>query len=319
MATLASALAPSDPLHGAKTRSTTPRAAHERSPGVTGADIAAAARAALACADPRAKAAAAQAAFEKVGRLHAADTPHDRDWIRDAPPPPDTPARPQRPQLAPPRAMPKRRLANRAGRAALLHAVAHIELNAIDLACDIVARFIEDRALDGARAAFAADWLGVAADEARHFLMVVERLAAYEVAYGDLPAHEGLWSAARVTRHDLAARLAVAPLVFEARGLDVTPAMIRRLRAAGDGASAAVLAVIYEDEIGHVAVGARWFAHVCAARGSDPESVWAEAVRAYAPGAVKPPFNTDARAAAGLPQTWYAALAAEGAQRQEPE
>lgn len=272
-----------------------------------GTSVAAAARAVLMCGDPRAKAAAARAANEHVARL-AADAAEDV-WTGDEPPPPDTPARPERPRLAAPRAMPKRRLANRAGRIALLHAVAHIELNAIDLACDIVARFVGDPALAGHRTAFATDWLGVAADEARHFLMIVDRLAAYGATYGDLPAHDGLWAAARATRHDLAARLAVAPLVFEARGLDVTPAMISRLRAAGDAASAAALEVIYTEEVGHVAVGARWFRHVCRAHGADPESVWTEYVRAHAPGVVKPPFNVEARAAAGLPQAWYAGVA----------
>jgi len=131
------------------------------------------------------------------------------------------------------------------------------------------------------------------------------RLAELGAAYGDLPAHDGLWEAALATRHDLAARLAVVPLVLEARGLDVTPAMIGKLRAAGDDRSADILEIIYRDEIGHVRVGQRWFAFACAARGLEPARAWHDYVETYFKGELKPPFNTAARAAAGMPAAWY--------------
>lgn len=222
---------------------------------------------------------------------------------------PQRPARPARPELRLPRDMPRRRLGKGpAGRIALLHALAHIELNAIDLAWDIVARF----AAEALPRAFADDWVKVADEEAVHFGLLAERLAGLGAAYGDLPAHDGLWQAAQDTAGDLLARLAVVPLVLEARGLDVTPAMIERLEGAGDEASAAVLRVIYRDEIGHVAIGKRWFDHVAAGRGLDPEAAWQAAVRRYFKGALKPPFNAEARQAAGFPESFYAPLAASG-------
>lgn len=215
--------------------------------------------------------------------------------------PPARPARPARPQLAPPRDMPRRRAGGtRAGRIALLHALAHIELNAIDLAWDLIARF-------GAPMprAFHHDWIAVAAEEATHFALLAERLAVHAVCYGDLPAHDGLWEAAQATSGDLLARLALVPLVLEARGLDVTPAMIERLERAGDAASAAVLRTIYDDEIGHVASGMRWFRFEAARRGLDPRGAWRALVANHGVGAVKPPFNVAARAAAGLDPSFY--------------
>ena len=186
-------------------------------------------------------------------------------------------------------------------RIALLHALAHIELNAIDLAWDIAARF------PGQPRAFYDDWVAVGADEARHFLMLSDRLDACGAAYGDLPAHDGLWQAAMDTADDLLARLAVVPLVLEARGLDVTPAMIERLERAGDDASAAILAVIYREEVGHVATGMRWFMHVCGERGVEPETTWKAIVAQRFRGRIKPPFNIEARERAGLPASYYAA------------
>lgn len=143
-------------------------------------------------------------------------------------------------------------------------------------------------------------------DEARHFQMLAERLGELGAAYGDLPAHDGLWQAAQDTADDLLARLAVVPLVLEARGLDVTPAMIERLERAGDTASAAILEVIYREEVGHVATGMRWFRHACAERGLEPESTWKSLVGARFKGHLKPPFNEAARQAAGLPRSYYA-------------
>jgi len=217
------------------------------------------------------------------------------------PPPPDRPARPARPELRRPGDMPKRRaLTTDAGRTALLHALAHIELNAIDLAWDIAARF------PGQPRDFYDDWIAVAADEARHFLLLDDRLAEFGAAYGDLPAHDGLWQAARDTADDLVARLAIVPLVLEARGLDVTPAMIERLRRAGDSHSADALEVILREEVGHVAAGMRWFRFACDERGLDPEPTWKRLVAERFRGRIKPPFNDAARAAAGVPASFYA-------------
>jgi uncharacterized ferritin-like protein (DUF455 family) len=235
-----------------------------------------------------------------IGRWLAGDLP-----VGTAKPPP-RPARPGHPVLLPPRDMPKRRhFGSRAGHIALLHALAHIELNAIDLAWDIVARF----AGPGLPRQFADEWADVAAEEAEHFALLASRLEALGAAYGELPAHDGLWEAAAATAHDLLARLAVVPLVLEARGLDVTPAMIQRLERAGDAESAAVLDRIYRDEIGHVAVGARWFERLCCERGEGPAAVYGDRVRCYFRGALKPPFNRAARDAAGLPAGWYEPIA----------
>jgi uncharacterized ferritin-like protein (DUF455 family) len=261
-------------------------------------DLATAAVGVLATADAGAKVAASRAAaaawragaIVEVGRA----TPSDR------------PARPPRPELKLPRDLPRRSIgAAPRGRIALLHAIAHIELNAIDLAWDLIARFSGE---DLPRAFFD-DWVAVADDEARHFTLLAERLAGLGAAYGDLPAHDGLWQAASDTRHDLLARLAVVPLVLEARGLDVTPAMIAKLEAAGDDESAATLRVIYHDEIGHVAAGKRWFDWACARAGREPDETWRALVRRYFKGALKPPFNEAARRAAGLTPETYLPLA----------
>lgn len=216
--------------------------------------------------------------------------------------PPVRPARPQLPTLHPPREMRRRRnFGSLAGRLALLHALAHIELNAIDLAWDIIARFSSERL----PCAFFDDWAGVAAEEAEHFAVLEARLAALGGAYGALPAHDGLWEAAAATAHDLLARLAVVPLVLEARGLDVTPEMIRRLENVGDAESAAIVRRLYADEIGHVAVGARWFDCLCRERGCDPAATFRDQVRRHFTGTLKPPFNDVARRQAGLPAAYY--------------
>jgi uncharacterized ferritin-like protein (DUF455 family) len=220
--------------------------------------------------------------------------------------PPDRPARPPHPLLLSPREMPKRRAGGAlAGRIALLHAVAHIELNAIDLAWDLIARFTR---ADLPRA-FYDDWVRVAAEEAKHHALLAARLRALGAAYGELPAHDGLWEAARATAHDLLARLAVVPLVLEARGLDVTPAMIERLDHGGDAASAAVLRVIYADEIGHVAAGRRWFDWLCRRAGRAPLPTYQHLVRSHFKGTLKRPFNHTARAQADLPAEFYEPLA----------
>ncbi len=203
-------------------------------------------------------------------------------------------------------AMPRRRVNSApAGRIALLHALAHIELNAIDLAWDMVSRF----AAPWLPRAFIDDWVRVGDEEAAHFTMLAARLRDLGVAYGDLPAHDGLWESARATAHDLAARLAIVPLVLEARGLDVTPAMAAKLRAAGDFASADILDIVYREEIGHVAIGRRWFAFVCATRGTEPAAAWQSLVARHFKGRLKRPFNIAGRHAAGLPESWYEPIA----------
>jgi len=225
-----------------------------------------------------------------------------------AAPPPARPARPARPELKRPGELAKRKI-NRgtAGRGALLHALAHIELNAVDLAADIIARFTGENLPRG----FYDDWLTVADEEGKHYLLLAARLGELGLAYGDLPAHDGLWQAAEETAHDLLARLAVVPLVLEARGLDVTPVMIDKLRQVEDDESAAVLQVIYADEIGHVAIGKRWFDYVCARRGLAPLETWQALVRRHFKGRLKPPFNDAARRQAGLPADFYSGLAVE--------
>ncbi len=219
--------------------------------------------------------------------------------------PPDRPARPELPVLLAPREMPKRgKAGSAAGRIALLHALAHIEFNAIDLACDLIARF----ASPDLPRPFFDDWAIVAEEEALHFTLVSDRLESLGCRYGALPAHDGLWEAAGETSHDLLARLAIVPLVLEARGLDVTPMMIRNLQAAGDLESAAILQRIYRDEIGHVAAGERWFVWMCDRRKLNSTETYHRLVRRHFRGHLKPPFNREARRAAGLEPGFYEPL-----------
>ena len=254
-------------------------------------------RAALLTPDPHAKAMAARKAARewRLGRL---------EFAFDAPPP-ARPARPDRPALLLPRDMPKRgKAGSERGRIALLHALAHIEFVAIDLALDMAGRFAAAMGRE-----FVGDWLSVAADEAMHFALLERRLRVLGSKYGALPAHDGLWEAAEKTRHDVLARLAIVPMVLEARGLDVTPATVERLRFAGDEASARVLERIYRDEIRHVRFGTTWFARLCESRGIPPAATWKTLVETWFGGALKPPFNDSARHAAGLPREFYAGIA----------
>jgi len=224
---------------------------------------------------------------------------------------PKQPARPDLPILVAPAKVPRRRLGSPSGRGALLHAVAHIELNAIDLAADMVARFTHHDDISPAdRAEFVSDWSQVCDDEARHFLMINDRLEELDVAYGDHPAHNGLWEAAQSTCTNFPARVAIAPLVLEARGLDVTPGMIKRLNQAGDQESAAILQIIYEEEIAHVATGAKWFQYLARHHKKQPESWFHFLVRNHFKGRVKSPFNEKARTLAGLSRAFYEPLAA---------
>lgn len=257
--------------------------------------LAKACRSVLETANARDKAAMARKVAEawRLGRLTRDETAPEA-W-------PDRPQRPEKPELLEPREMPRRKISGTNGRKAQLHALAHIELNAIDLAFDLVGRFVDAPLPDG----FIDDWIKVGADEARHFLMLADRLADFGMAYGDLPAHDGLWQAAFDTRRDLLARLAVVPLVLEARGLDVTPTMMQKFESADDKQSALMLKVIYEDEKTHVGAGSKWFSVLCAHENVSPEDCFREKVATYFAGQLKPPFNVEARTEAGLPEHFY--------------
>ncbi len=215
--------------------------------------------------------------------------------------PPDRPARPEKPELLDPREMPKRRRGAEAGRIALLHAVAHIELNAIDLHWDMAARFAGERLPMG----FFDDWVQAADDEAKHFGLVADRLEALGASYGALPAHAGMWRAAEDTTGDLLARLAIVPMVLEARGIDVTPGMVAAFEAAKDEDSAAALRIIAAEEVAHVAYGAKWFNFLCGRADADPKPTFHALVRRWFPGGTKPPFDEARRAEAGMPPDFY--------------
>ena len=186
----------------------------------------------------------------------------------------------------------------------MLHALAHIEFNAIDLAVDMAGRFGAGQPRE-----FVSDWLSVAADEAMHFALLDRRLRQLGSFYGALPAHDGLWEAASETAHDLLARIAIVPLVLEARGLDVSPMTIARFERQGDPVSARIMQRIYTDEIRHVAVGTKWLKKLCDSQGKSSTSQWQHLVRTYFRGALKPPFNDSARESAGLTRDYYMALA----------
>lgn len=241
----------------------------------------------------------------RLTRQVAADWRDGRLTVVGDTPPPDRPARPARPQLLPPKDMPKRAYKGERGRIGLLHALAHIELNAIDLAWDIVARFTGEDMPKG----FYDDWIQVAVDEALHFEMLADLLASLGASYGDLPAHDGLWQAAEKTADDLAARLVVVPMTLEARGLDTTPATIDRLARNGDSVTPPALEIIYQDEISHVAAGVRWFKHLMERRGLDAKAEYLRLMAERFPGGLKAPFNHPARAQAGFDQDWYEELA----------
>lgn len=259
--------------------------------------VAAAIRGALLAAEPEAKVMATRKVARdwRLGRLYFA---FDVEM-------PEEPARPTHPELLPPNKMPKRgKGGSERGRIALWHALAHIEFVAIDLALDMAGRFGGEMGEQ-----FVSDFLYVAADEAMHFALLDRKLRSLGSHYGALPAHGGLWQAAHETRHDVAARLAVVPMVLEARGLDVTPATLQRVRSQGDAHGAKILERILDDEIRHVRFGATHFTAICANRGENAESLWKLLVSKHFRGALKPPFNDSARSAAGLSRDFYAALA----------
>jgi len=223
--------------------------------------------------------------------------------------PPDRPARPAKPELLAPRDVPRRRPGTPAGRIAILHAVAHIELNAVDLHWDIIARFSDTPMPVG----FFDDWVRAADEESKHFNLIADCLDAMGSHYGALPAHEGMWRAAEDTAEDLMGRLAVVPMVLEARGLDVTPGMIEVFARAKDDPAAAqavdAMRVIYAEEVHHVAYGSKWFHFLCGRHDLDPKEMFHGLVRRYFHGALKPPFNEEKRAEAGIPPDFYWPLA----------
>ena len=238
---------------------------------------------------PDAKVALTLIAAEKFARGElavVADAP--------APEPIGMPGRPPRPALVHPRDLPRRGFGTDEGRAAFFHAIAHIEFNAIDLAWDAVYRF------RGLPAGFYADWVQVAADEARHFAMLRARLQQMGRDYGDFDAHNGLWEVAQKTADDGLARMALVPRVLEARGLDVTPGMIERLRGLGDSATVAILEVILREEVAHVAAGSRWFRWFCEQRAVAPGPTFRALLSQHARAVLHPPFNVDARTRAGF-------------------
>ena len=214
----------------------------------------------------------------------------------------EQPGRPVAPVLIEPARVPRRRLGTPAGRIALVHAIAHIEFNAINLALDAACRF------RGMPDAYYRDWISVAADEARHFMLLSDRLGALNARYGDLPAHNGLWEMAEQTADSCLVRMALVPRVLEARGLDVTPGMIERLRQVGDFETVAILEIILAEELRHVAIGSRWFRYCCKREGKAPATTFLELLETRYRGKVRGPFNKKARLAAGFTEAEMAAL-----------
>lgn len=260
-------------------------------------DVGAACAHVLGLADPAAKLMAARAVARnwRLGRLA-----HRFDVAM-----PDRPARPDAPVLLPPAQMPRRsKMGGDRGRIAMLHALAHIEFVAIDLAFDLIGRF-------GAQfpSGFTDDWMRVGADEAMHFALLDRRLRQLGSHYGALPAHDGLWQAASETAHDALARLAIVPMVLEARALDITPATIDRFEAVGDVVSARMLKRIMIDEIRHVSAGTIWFNEATNRLGLDPPKHYQILVKTHFRGGLKPPFNDSARQQAGLTREFYDMLA----------
>ena len=244
--------------------------------------------------DPVTKAAAVRAAFDAGG------------WTIDCEAtlaePPGLPGRPERPRLVPPKDVPTRSPFTTEGRAALLHAIAHIEFNAINLALDAVWRFA------GLPEDFYRDWFRVAAEESLHFTLLREHLATLAHDYGDFDAHDGLWIMTARTAHDIVARMALVPRTLEARGLDATPPLQAKLAKAGDARAVAILDVILRDEIGHVAIGNRWYRFVCERAGLDALAIYPGLVERYAAPKLRPPFNDAARRAAGFSEEEIAYL-----------
>lgn len=217
-------------------------------------------------------------------------------------PPPDIPGRPAKPELVPPLSVKQRSMGTAEGRAALIHALAHIEFNAINLALDAVWRF------PAMPRDYYSDWLKVAAEEALHFSLLSQHLNRLGFAYGDFPAHDSLWEMAHKTRHDIVARMALVPRTLEARGLDASPPVRAKLAQAGDHEAAAIIDIILRDEIGHVAIGNRWYGWLCAQHALDPIASYAELAQRFKAPVPRGPFNLEARRKAGFSEAELQAL-----------
>ncbi len=245
----------------------------------------------LACRDLEQKLRLATALYDdwKAGDLAVAPA-NDTALVEQA-------GHPDRPELVPPSEVPRRRIGSPEGHAALIHAVAHIEFNAINLACDAVYRFRD------MPAEYYADWLKVAAEESCHFSLLQGRLIELGFSYGDFAAHNGLWELALKTRDDLLVRMALVPRLMEARGLDVTPGMMQKFEKIGDQATADILKIILRDEIGHVEAGSRWFHYLCDQRGLEAESTYFSLIEEYFSGGIQCPLHKEARLDAGFSQS----------------
>ena len=212
------------------------------------------------------------------------------------------PGRPERPPLVAPRLVGRRSMVTPEGRAMLVHALAHIEFNAMNLALDALWRF------PGMPPEYYADWLRVALEESTHFSLLVEHLALLGHAYGDFPAHDSLWEMVGKTCDDVLARMALVPRTLEARGLDAIPPLRAKLAQAGDMAAARILDIILNDEVGHVEVGNRWYFHLCQQRGLEPAATFADLCTRYEAPAMRGPFNIEARRRAGFSEAELRAL-----------
>ena len=212
------------------------------------------------------------------------------------------PGRPLKPELIAHSLLKPKPLSTLEGRALLVHSVAHIELNAIDLALDVVWRF------PGLPDAFYTDWMRIAKEEAKHFMLLREHLRSLDYDYGDFPAHNGLWEMAERTQDDVLARIGIVPRTLEARGLDASPGVKNKLIGAGDHKAGQILDLILEEEIGHVAAGNRWYRYLCQARGLEPVSTYALLIEQYDAPKLRPPFNMAARRLAGFDEAELAAL-----------
>ena len=249
----------------------------------------------LCMADPGAKAAQTRELFARIDE-------HALDPAASIEEPDDVPGRPARPALVPPKDVPTRSPFTTEGRAALLHAIAHIEFNAINLALDAAWRFA------GMPREFYRDWLRVASEEALHFSLLREHLQSLNFDYGDFDAHDGLWLMTQRTAHDVLARMALVPRTLEARGLDATPPLQAKFGRAGDTRAVEILGIILRDEVGHVAIGNHWYRWLCQRDGHDPVTLYAELVKRYNAPRLRPPFNHEARAAAGFTEEEIARL-----------
>jgi uncharacterized ferritin-like protein (DUF455 family) len=252
----------------------------------------------LLIADPWQKAEATQCLYQQVKEQGFTVS-------KDALAVPEIPGRPEKPELVPPRDLPRRRNNQETGHATLIHAICHIEFNAINLALDALARFAD------MPKAYYSDWLQVAYEESTHFEMLNEHLGSMGFQYGNFSAHDGMWEMARKTHHDPLTRMALVPRVLEARGLDVTPKMMDKLRKSGDIRAVEILALILREEVGHVKVGSRWFNYLCEQRDLEPYSTFKQLLETYFNGEIRGPFHTEARLEAGFTDDEMALLEAQ--------